>query len=198
MTWVGRGLKSVVFMLCLLPLCYGLGAFWQHQLGPNPIEALIHLSGDWALRLLWITLAMTPLRQLTGWRWPLTLRRMFGLFCFSYAAIHVMLYWIFDRALEWSEILKDITKRPFVTVGFLAFVILLPLAATSSDWAIKKLGRRWKSLHRWVYGAAVLVAVHFWWKQKADIREPAVYALILLVLLGYRVWHAKRRIKQIA
>lgn len=183
-TWIKRG----IFLLALLPIVSAIVAFYAHRLGANPIEALIHRAGEWALRFLWLTLAVTPLRQILGWRWVQPCRRMLGLFCYFYLLLHIALYWVFDRALVWSEIVADIAKRPFILVGFFAFVVLTPLAITSTDAMIKRLGRNWTALHRLVYVAAIAASIHFWWQQKADIREPAVYAAILLVLLGYRLW----------
>jgi sulfoxide reductase heme-binding subunit YedZ len=169
-------------------LVYGI---LTHSLGANPIEAVTRGLGDWALRLLLVTLAVTPLRRLTGLGWLLRLRRMLGLFAFFYAVLHVLTYLWLDQFFDWGAILKDVVKRPFITVGFLSFVLLIPLAVTSTHAMMKRLGRHWQRLHRAVYAIAVLGVLHFWWMVKADVREPALYAAILAVLLGLRVYWAR-------
>jgi sulfoxide reductase heme-binding subunit YedZ len=163
------------------------------RLGVNPIETVTHSTGDWTLRFILIALCVTPLRWLTGQAWILRLRRMLGLFAFFYACLHLTTYLWLDQFFIWQDILADIVKRPFITVGFASFVILAALAATSTDGMLRRLGRRWKTLHRGVYLAAILGVVHFWWLVKADIREPALYAGLLAVLLGYRVVRALRQ-----
>jgi sulfoxide reductase heme-binding subunit YedZ len=182
-------IKTVVFLLCLIPVAQlALGAY-QDTLGANPIEAITHGTGDWTLRMLLITLCVTPLRKLTGLHWVLRLRRMLGLFAFAYAGMHFMTYLWLDQFFELSAIAKDIMKRPFITVGFAAFVLLVPLAATSNNFAIRRLGgRRWQSLHRSVYAISMFGVVHYWWLVKKDITEPLIYALILAALLGIRAW----------
>ena len=182
-------IKAIVFVLCLLPAA-NLALGWRADaLGANPIETITRASGEWTLRLLLITLAVTPLRRLTGLHWLLRLRRMLGLFAFAYAAAHFAIYLWLDQFFDWRAIALDILDRPFITVGFAAFVLLIPLAATSNSLAIRRLGgRRWQSLHRSAYGIAILAVVHFWWLVKADVLEPAIYALILAGLLGVRAW----------
>ena len=181
--------KFGLFVACLLPLAGYAVALYRDALGANPIEALTRGSGEWTLRLLLLTLAITPLRRLTGWHWLIRLRRMLGLFVFFYACIHLMTYLWLDQFFDWAAIAKDILKRPFITVGFAAFVLLVPLAATSSNAAIRLLGgRRWQSLHRCVYAIGVLGVLHFWWLVKRDLTEPVIYALLLAVLLGARAW----------
>lgn len=182
-------IKAIVFLLCLLPaLSLALG-WYDDALGANPIETITRASGEWTLRFLLITLAVTPLRRYAGLHWLLRLRRMLGLFAFAYAVGHLTTYLWLDQFFDWQAIANDILDRPFITVGFAAFVLLIPLAVTSNNFAIRRLGgRRWQSLHRSVYGIAILGVVHFWWLVKADLLEPFVYALILAALLGLRAW----------
>jgi sulfoxide reductase heme-binding subunit YedZ len=182
-------IKALVFTLSLLPLAYyGWGA-WHDTLGANPIEAVTRGLGTWALNFLLLTLAMTPLRKLFGWHAALRLRRMLGLFSFFYALLHLVSYLWFDQFFAWNEIAHDILERPFITVGMATFVLLLPLAATSNHWAIRRLGgRRWQALHRTVYAIAILAVLHYSWLVKADQSQPLLYAGILVVLLGLRAW----------
>lgn len=182
-------IKAVVFLICLLPALNLALGWYDDALGANPIETITRASGEWTLRFLLITLAVTPLRRHTGMHWLLRLRRMLGLFAFAYGAAHLTTYLWLDQFFDWQAIANDILERPFITVGFAAFVLLIPLAATSNSFAIRKLGgRRWQSLHRSSYAIAILGVVHFWWLVKADLLEPLVYALILAVLLGLRAW----------
>jgi sulfoxide reductase heme-binding subunit YedZ len=182
-------IKAIVFLVCLLP-AFQLALGWRDDaLGANPIETLTRASGEWTLRFLLITLTVTPLRRYTGLHWLLRLRRMLGLFAFAYACAHLTTYVWLDQFFDWRAIAHDILDRPFITVGFAAFVLLIPLAATSCNFAIRRLGgRRWQSLHRSVYGIAILGVVHFWWLVKADLLEPLIYAAILAALLGVRAW----------
>lgn len=182
-------LKTLVFVLALLPLAYyGWGA-WHDTLGANPVEAVTRGMGTWTLNFLLITLAITPLRKLTGWHAALRLRRMLGLFTFFYAALHLTSYLWFDQFFAWGEIARDILERPFITVGMAAFVLLVPLAATSSNFAIRRLGgRRWQALHRTVYAIGILAVLHYSWLVKADQSQPLLYGGILVVLLGLRAW----------
>lgn len=184
-----RLLKFIVFTLSLLPLAYyGWGAS-HDTLGANPIEAVTRGMGTWTLNFLLITLAITPLRKLTGWHAALRLRRMLGLFAFFYALLHLTSYLWFDQFFDWGEIAQDILKRPFITVGMAAFLLLVPLAATSSNFAIRRLGgRRWQTLHRTVYAIAILAVLHYSWLVKADQSQPLLYGGILAVLLGLRAW----------
>jgi sulfoxide reductase heme-binding subunit YedZ len=185
-----RVLKAALFVLALVPLArLATGAlFFPDWLGANPAEFITRSLGDWALRFLLITLAVTPLRKLSGWHWLANFRRMFGLFAFFYVVVHVSSYVAFDHVFDVVAILKDIVKRPFITVGFIALVLLTPLAITSTNRMVQRLGaKRWLALHRLVYVIAPLGVLHFWWMVKRDITEPAIYALILAVLLGYRV-----------
>ncbi len=185
-----RALKAALFAAALLPLGrLAAGAlFYPDWLGANPAEFITRSTGDWTLRFLLITLAVTPLRKLAGWHWLAGFRRMFGLYAFFYALVHLSSYVAFDHVFDVTAILKDIVKRPFITVGFTALVLLVPLAITSTNRMVQRLGaRRWLALHRLVYVIAPLGVLHFWWMVKRDITEPALYALILAVLLGYRL-----------
>ena len=187
--------KPVVFGLCLLPLAWLVWATATDQLGANPAEALIRATGDWTLRVLCLVLAVTPLRVLTATPQLTRFRRMLGLFVFFYALLHLLSYAWFDMGFDWAEILRDIAKRPFILVGSLALALLALLAATSFNRAIKALGgRRWQMLHRSVYAVAGLAVLHFFWMRagKNDFAEVAVYAAILGVLLGWRVWQRLR------
>jgi methionine sulfoxide reductase heme-binding subunit len=179
-------LKALVFVACLMPLGYIGWALSMDQLGANPIEEVIHQTGDWTLRFLLLTLALTPLRMFTSSGKWLQFRRMIGLYAFFYATLHLLAYVVLDQFFDWSGILKDIIKHPYITVGFLAWLLLIPLAVTSTKGMMKRLGRRWKLLHRLVYLIAILGVIHFTWLVKADYREPLIYGLILSVLLGLR------------
>ncbi|MCW8899817.1 MAG: sulfoxide reductase heme-binding subunit YedZ [Gammaproteobacteria bacterium] len=182
-----RVIKPLIFLLCLLPLVLLSINFYLDELGANPFEVLTRSTGEWTLRFLLLTLAMTPLRQLTGSAWPLRMRRMLGLFSFFYVCVHLSTYLVLDHFFDWDEIIKDIIKRPYITFGMLAFTLLIPLAITSTNKMMKRLGRRWKSLHKLVYLIAILGVLHFLLLVKADLREPIIYALILLVLLAARL-----------
>lgn len=182
-------IKAALFLLCLIPLAHLIWAYQQDDLGANPIEALTRGLGTWGLNFLMITLAVTPLRKLTGWHWLIRLRRMLGLFCFFYALLHWTSYIWLDQFFDWSEIAKDILKRPFITVGMAAFLLLVPLAATSNNYAIRRLGgKRWMELHRTVYAIGILAVLHYTWLVKLDVLKPALYGLVLAALLGVRAW----------
>ena len=184
-------LKAFLFIAALLPLSYLVAGafFFPDWLGANPAEYITRSLGDWTLRLLLLTLAITPLRRITGRTWLLRLRRMLGLFTFFYALLHLSSYVSFDHVFDVGEILKDIVKRPFITVGFTCFVLIIPLALTSTNAMVRRLGaKRWQALHRLVYVIAPLAVLHFWWMVKRDLTEPIIYALLLGVLLGYRVF----------
>lgn len=183
-----RWLKPLVFAAALLPLAWLVGKGLSGGLGANPIEATTRFLGDWALNMLLVTLAVSPLRRLTGWGAVARLRRMLGLFAFFYAALHVMSYVGLDQFFAWREIWADVVKRRYITAGMAAFVILTALAATSPKAAVRALGgRTWQRLHRLVYGAGILVIVHYFWMIKADLTRPAVYAVVLALLLAERV-----------
>lgn len=179
-------IKPFIFTLCLLPIVFLSKDFYLDELGANPFEVFTRSTGEWTLRFLLITLAMTPLRLLTGNTWPLRLRRMFGLFTFFYVSVHLLTYIWLDHFFDWEEILTDIIKRPYITIGVLAFSLLTPLAFTSTKKMMKRLGRRWKTLHKMIYLIAPLGVLHFLLLVKADIKEPVIYALILLALYSIR------------
>ena len=190
-------LKVVVAAGCLVPfaIVFAKGAALI-PFGANPVEEVLHSMGKTGLNLLWITLAITPLRKLTKQNWLLRLRRMLGLFSFFYLMLHFLTYAVLDRGLDFGSLVVDVTERPYITAGMLGLVLLIPLAITSTKGWQRRLGRRWTKLHRLIYPAAVLGAVHFWWQVKADIREPLVYAVLLGVLLGYRVVDAQLRARR--
>lgn len=190
---MARALKPLVFLACLLPLAWLVHGAATDGLGANPAETLIRSTGDWTLRLLCLTLAVTPLRQWTGWHLLARLRRMLGLYTFFYAVLHALAYAWLDMGLDLGDIVRDIAKRPFILVGTAAWLLLLPLAATSLDRAVRALGAaRWRALHRAVYAVAGLALLHFFWMRagKNDFAEVAVYAAVLGVLLGWRAWSA--------
>ena len=180
--------KPLVFIASLLPLAWLGWRAWQDQLGANPIETLSHSTGDWSLRFLLLTLAVTPLRRLTGWNRLQIFRRMLGLFAFFYVCLHFGVYLIFDQFFDWRAIGEDIAKRPYLTVGFAGWLLLIPLAVTSSRGMIRRLGRNWQRLHRLVYLIGVIGVLHYGWLVKADLTEPLIYGVILALLLGYRWW----------
>ncbi|HWQ39272.1 MAG TPA: protein-methionine-sulfoxide reductase heme-binding subunit MsrQ [Burkholderiales bacterium] len=185
-----RWIKAAAFALCLLPFLRLAWRAFAGTLGVNPIETITHSTGWWALAFLLITLAVTPLRRLLQWPWLLRLRRMFGLFAFFYACVHFSIWLVFDHFFDWPAILADIVKRPYITVGFTAFVLMIPLAATSTNAMVRRLGAtQWQRLHRFVYPIALLGVLHFLWLVKKDIREPMVFVAILATLLGARVAH---------
>jgi methionine sulfoxide reductase heme-binding subunit len=185
--------KVAVFALCLEPVLELLWRYWHQALGPNPIEFITHATGDWTLRFLLITLTVTPARRLTGLLQLIRLRRMFGLFAFFYACLHFTTYIWLDKFFDTQDMWKDIVKRPFITVGFTAFVLLIPLALTSTKGWIRRLGRRWQLLHRLVYFAALAGVIHYYWLVKSDVRLPLLYGGLLAVLLIYRVVVALRQ-----
>ena len=190
-----RATKPALLLLALLPLATLVAGVVNHTLGPNPAEALIRSLGDWTLRLLCLTLAITPLRQWSGVSALARLRRMLGLLTAFYALMHFSSYAVFDMELAWSDIVRDIAKRPFILVGATAFVLMLPLAATSFNGAIKWLGAaRWQRLHRVIYGIALLAILHFFWMRagKRNFGEVAVYAAIVAVLLGWRLYKTSK------
>jgi sulfoxide reductase heme-binding subunit YedZ len=182
-----------VWLACLLPLGWLIAGALTDGLGANPIEYITRATGDWTLRLLLVTLAVTPLRQLTGWHWLVRLRRMLGLYAFFYASLHFVTYLWLDQFFDFGSIVKDIIKRPFITLGFGAFVLLLPLAMTSTNGMVRRLGGRvWQRLHRLAYLVGILGVAHYWWLVKKDLTEPIVYAGILASLFAVRLWHARR------
>jgi sulfoxide reductase heme-binding subunit YedZ len=188
-------LKLALFLLALLPLGRLLWAAWTGDFGPNPVEFVQRWTGTWTFNFLLLTLCISPLRVWTQWHWLLRLRRMLGLFTFFYATLHFLSFIGFDHSFDVDAIARDIFKRPFVTVGFAAFVLLIPLAATSNQWAIRKLGgRRWQELHRNVYLIGILAAVHYFWLVKATaLLWPLAYSVALAFLLGWRVRERRRK-----
>lgn len=180
-------LKAVLFVACLLPLVRML-AVVSAGLEVNPIEFITRSTGTWTLVALLATLALTPLRRLSGWAWPLRVRRMLGLYAFFYACLHLSTYLWLDQFFDWGAIIHDIMKRPFITVGMAALLLMTPLALTSTDGWMRRLGRRWGRLHRLVYPLALLAVVHYWWLVKADVSQPLYYAAVLAALLGWRLW----------
>jgi sulfoxide reductase heme-binding subunit YedZ len=188
-------LKTGVWVGCLTPLASLVWWFWTDRLGANPISLVTNTLGDWTLRLLLASLAATPLRVLTGWGWPVTLRRLLGLFAFTYACLHFSVWIVLDHFFDWPRLGADIVKRPYITVGVTALTLLVPLAATSTSGMVRRLGARgWKRLHRLVYAAAVLGVLHYIWLAKKVLLDPWIYALVLVLLLGIRAWTAARRL----
>jgi len=185
--------KPTLFALALLPLAQLVVGAFANTLGPNPAEALIRGLGDWTLRMLCLTLTVTPLRHWTGWNGLARFRRMLGLFTFSYVVLHFLAYAWLDMGFGWNEIMRDIAMRPFVLVGTTAALLMLPLAATSWNRAIRWLGAsRWQQLHRAIYAIVLLGLLHFFWMRasKNTLGEVAIYASVVAVLLGWRVWRA--------
>lgn len=178
--------RAGTFFLCLVPLFLLVADAMGGGLGAEPIEEITHRTGWWALTLLVVTLAVTPVRRLTGWNRLVQLRRMLGLFAFFYASLHVLTYFGLDQFFALDYILEDIAERPYITVGFIAWVLMIPLAVTSTRGWMRRLGKRWGKLHRLVYVSAALGVLHFLWLVKADVREPLVFAAILAVLLALR------------
>ena len=186
--------KIMVFLLALIPLAkLVIGAYFDN-LGANPIEKITRTTGYWALTFLLITLTVTPLRRFTGWQWLMRLRRMLGLFAFFYASLHFLTYVVLDQFFDWESITHDIVKRPYITVGFPAFILLIPLAITSNNRLIKLLGgKKWLLLHRLVYLIAIAGVVHYWWLVKKDITNPLTFAVLLALLLSIRLLYWRRR-----
>jgi len=182
--------KPIVFVICLLPLAILLMRAFEVAglgLGVNPIEALLHELGRWGLKFLLLTLAITPLRRWTGWTWLPRFRRMLGLFGFFYIVLHFTTYAVLDQSLDFASIIEDVVKRPYITLGMTALLLLIPLALTSTKGMMRRLGKRWKKLHRLVYVIAVLGAWHFYWQVKLDTLDATVYAVILALLLLLRM-----------
>jgi len=187
-----RALKVAVFLLCLLPLAkLALEAFGVRgmDLGANPVEELIHRNGKWALNFLLITLAVTPLRRITGWNQAIRFRRMLGLFAFFHVMLHFLMYAGLDQRFAIGYIVEDIIERPYITLGITALLLLIPLAVTSTNAMMRRLGRGWQKLHRLVYVIAVLGVWHFYWQVKQDTLEPLIYAGILALLFGIRIYY---------
>ena len=183
-----RWFKPVIFLCCLIPLALLGWKAYSGTLGANPIEVITHATGDWTLRFLLITLAVTPIRKLTGRLWLIRYRRMFGLFAFFYGVLHFLTYIWLDKFFDVHEMLHDVAKRKFITIGFTGFILLIPLALTSTKgWIARLGGKRWQALHRLIYLSAIAGVIHYWWLVKADVHLPLEYGVILAVLLGYRI-----------
>lgn len=188
--------KALLFLLAWLPCINLILGALQDTLGANPIEKITHQTGYWTLTFLLITLTATPLRLISGWLWPIRLRRMLGLFTFFYATLHFFTYLLLDQFFDWPAIGEDIVKRPYITLGFSAFVLLLLLAISSPQRVMRSLGgKRWQQLHRLIYPAALAGVIHFIWLVKKDLSTPLIFAGILAVLLGIRgVYTLKKRL----
>lgn len=199
--WLRVGVKPLVWLACLAPfalLAARTAGVQGLEFGPNPVEEILHTLGKTGLNLLLLTLAVTPLRQWTGWQPLLRLRRLLGLFAFCYLLLHFAFYVIVDQSADWALLAEDVLERPYITVGFTGLLLLVPLAATSTQRAMRTLGRRWQRLHRLVYVAAVLGCIHYYWQVKADIRLPVAYFAVLCVLLGWRWWRHRARLEALA
>jgi sulfoxide reductase heme-binding subunit YedZ len=193
-----RLFKPLVFIASLAPLAYLVLGAWRGSLGANPIEAITRATGVWTLRFMLITLAVTPARRLTGWNDMIRVRRMLGLFAFFYGSLHLLTYVWLDQFFDWAAIVRDVAKRPFITAGFSAYLLLVPLAITSTAGMIRRLGgRRWRRLHRLAYATAALGVMHYWWLVKLDTRPPRNYAILLAMLLLARVWVLAKARRQI-
>lgn len=185
--------KPLIFALCFVPLGWLAWDVMYDALGTDPVAQLEHRTGIWALRLLLATLAITPLRRITGWHGAIRYRRLLGLFAFFYASVHLAIYTIVDLGGFWSQLIEEIAKRPYITVGFSAWLLLIPLVLTSTKGMMRRLGRRWQKLHRLVYAIALLALLHFLWLVKADHREPLAYFGIFAFLMLWRVpWSSLR------
>ena len=189
--------KPAIFLLCLVPATLVITDAFEitGQLGANPIEEIQDRFGIWAIRFIMITLSVTPLRHLTGWNWLIRFRRMFGLFTFFYVLMHFLTWLILDQSLLLSAIAEDLTERPFITIGFTALVLLIALAVTSTNGMRRRMGRRWQKLHYNVYVIGLLGVWHYWWQVKKDASDAQIYAAILAVLLGFRIWWKLRQKK---
>ncbi|HEY0942190.1 MAG TPA: protein-methionine-sulfoxide reductase heme-binding subunit MsrQ [Steroidobacter sp.] len=196
---IRRVIKPALFVLCALPLLSLVFAAFEiggATLGANAVEKIQDTFGQWGLRFIVITLAVTPLRDWFNMPWLVQLRRMLGLYAFFYVLMHFVTWLLLDQGLYWSGILEDIGKRPFITIGFSALLILIPLAVTSTNKMMRRLGRRWKSLHRLIYLISLLAVWHYYWQVKADTTEPLIYLAIVLVLLAWRAWKARNSLLQ--
>ena len=191
-----RVVKPVVFLICLLPLAILLARAFSVAdmgLGANPIEELLHELGRWGLKFLLLTLAVTPMRRWIGWNWLIGFRRMLGLFSFFYIVLHFTVYAVLDQSLDFSAIIEDVLKRPYITLGMAGLLMLIPLAVTSTKGMMRRLGKRWQKLHRLVYIIAIAGVWHFYWQVKLDTLDATLYALVLAVLLGARVYFARKQ-----
>ena len=184
---VELSLKNAVFLICLVPLTILVFNGLTHNLTAEPIKKITHFTGDWTLYFLLITLTITPLRRLSGWNQLLSFRRMLGLYAFFYGSLHFLTYFVLDQFFDWGEIYRDIVKRPYITLGFSGFMLLVPLAITSTNNMKKRLGKNWKRFHSIVYVIGTLGILHFLWLVKADTREPIMFGIILICLLLLRL-----------
>jgi len=189
-------IKPVLFLVCLIPLLILVLGAINDDLGTNPVETLTHETGQWALRFLLIGLAVTPLRRLLKITWLIKLRRMLGLFAFFYASLHFITYLWLDQFFDWYEIIIDIPKRPFITIGFVSLLLLLPLVLTSTNAMQRRLGKKWLALHKLVYVIPILVLIHFVWSLKADYSEPLLYAMVFVFLLLMRLIYDRKKALQ--
>lgn len=186
--------KTLIFLAALIPLGKLVVMGLTAGLGANPVEKIARTTGYWTLAFLMITLGVTPARKLSGWQWLARMRRMLGLYAFFYASLHFLTYLVADQFFDWSAIAKDIVERPYITVGFPAFALLIPLAITSADGMVRRLGgKNWRLMHRLVYPIAIGGVAHFWWLVKKDISSPLNFACILVALLGFRLYEPLRR-----
>lgn len=195
--YLERSLKPVTFFLVSLPavlLIAGVFGLADRTLGPNPVREMLHVTGKTALNLLMITLLLAPLRQAIGWVALMRPRRLLGLAAFTYALLHFLIYAVLELELDFSDLAREIVRRPFIIVGSIALLALIPLAITSSDRMMRKLGRRWRTLHLLIYPITALGIWHYYWQVKADIREPLVYAAVFALLGGLRVWRQRPRV----
>ena len=188
--------KPLVFVVCLVPAALVVGDTFQitGALGANPIEDIQDRFGNWGLRFILITLTVTPSRRISGWNWLIRFRRMLGLFAFFYVLMHFLTWLFLDQELLLSAINEDIFDRPFITIGFTAFLILIAMAVTSTNGMRRRMGKRWQKLHYGIYVAGMLGVWHYWWQVKLDASDPAIYAALLAALLGYRLWRRKRKV----
>lgn len=191
--------KPLVFLTCLAPISFLLYRGFTGNLSANPIEDITNTTGEWTLRFIMMVLAITPIRRLTGWQSIIRFRRMLGLFAFFHGTLHFITYIWLDQGLDFDRVLKDIPKRPFITAGFTAFVLMVPLALTSTrKWISRLGGKRWQILHRAIYISGIVAVIHYYWKVKLDVTNPVRYGILLAVLLGIRLWFAvKPRLSQI-
>jgi sulfoxide reductase heme-binding subunit YedZ len=190
-------LKSTFFLIALIPLGRLIWFGYSDDLGANPIEFITRSTGTWALVFLCITLAMTPLRLITGSTLWIKMRRMFGLFCFFYASMHFAIWFFLDQSIDLQAMIHDVLNRPFITMGFLSLVLLIPLAMTSNQWAVHRLGRRWTLLHKLVYVVAATAIIHYWWHKagKNDLQTVSIYAGVILLLLLIRIPPIRERLR---
>jgi len=188
--------KPFVFILCLLPAAILVQGAINNELGVNPSETMTRTTGAWALYFIIFTLSITPLRQLLHWGWLTKFRRMLGLYAFFYACLHLLTYIWFDKFFDWNEIVKDIIKRPFITIGFMTFLLLTPLSFTSTKQMMQRLKKNWKKLHQLIYPVAILGVLHYFLMTKADYKQPLIFLVAVIVLLAYRFFRYIQKTKK--